>query len=103
VRDAQRGLVEHEIGSRHHAIDTLGVANIALYEGEPPRGHRSLQVLVAAAHEVVDYAYFVYTRCEQLVDYVRSDETGTARDQHPRAAKIKGHIRTPQRDLRHPP
>ncbi len=84
------GKVEHEIAPRHRLLDRGGIADVAVLERQRAGG-KPLEVLAPAGvgERVEHHDVGVGHVLQQIVDEVRADEAGAARDQHPAADEAR--------------
>ena len=89
--DPQRGLMEHDVDALHRLGERRPVADVADRRVRPRRlAIADVEVLAAAAHEVVEHDDRVDAGLEGLVGDRRADEPGAAGDQDARSGEVDG-------------
>ena len=81
LRDADGGLMEHDVDALHHLVDQPPVADVALDDRHAPLAASRLEVLPPAADEVVEHDDFRGGFGHQVGD-VRADQAGAAGDEN---------------------
>src|SRR5690606_5786328 len=78
LRDADRGLMEHNVARRAQFLDEVAVANVSLDDFQRKGSHGLIQVRLAAAREIVEHDDgFRALPCGK-VGNVGTDQTGSA-------------------------
>jgi hypothetical protein len=78
-------LVIDDVGPAHYVVQQRPVREVAFYKRDVSALERQGDVFAAPAAQVVEDNDFAGPLLQELIDYVRADEAGTARNQYSRA------------------